>query len=600
MFRRFLIVLLAGLAGAASLAGTALAADPASPIAWRGWSTEVFAEAKRDRKLVLLDMEAVWCHWCHVMDETTYRDPKVVELIARHVIAVKVDQDSHPALSQRYEDWGWPATIVFDGDGRELHKERGYITPADMAATLAALIAKPEPLALPPRREGASGAGQLSAEQVETLTRRFAEAYDESFGGWGGGHKFVQAEALDWALALALRGDREAAERARTTLRNARALIDPVFGGIFQYSDNGRWDSPHYEKIMSLQTQALRIYAQAAVALREPALLDGARDIQRYIERFMRAAGGGYYVSQDADLRGPQSLPGKAYYALSEDARLKAGLPRIDTNTYAREAGWTVSAYVALHEATGDPAPREAALAAAAWAIESRRGPDGGFRHGAEEAPGRSLQPNLAMGIAFLDLYRATAERRWLTESARTADHMIERLEDAGGGFPAAPPPTGAVGALAEPVKHLDDNTLAARFLNLLGHYTGDTRHAAAAKRTLAWLAATPAAGRAAFWPGLLQAAHELGEEPAHLTVVGGRTEAATQRLYAAAKALPGGYRRLELYDPAEGRLPNHDVTYPELPEPALFACTNKVCSLPVFDPAEVPAAFGKLIRRAG
>ncbi|WP_119420343.1 DUF255 domain-containing protein [Desertibaculum subflavum] len=596
MLRRLLLALTAIL----SLPGAALAADPASPIAWRGWSVEVFEQARREGKLVLLDMEAVWCHWCHVMDETTYRDPKVVELIGRHVIAVKVDQDANPALSQRYEDWGWPATIVFDGQGQELHKERGYIAPADLASTLAALIANPVPLAAPPRREAESTGGQLSPAQLEALTQRFAEAYDDEQGGWGGGHKFVQAEALDWALSRALRGDRAAAERARTTLRNARALIDPVFGGVFQYSDNGRWDSPHFEKIMSLQTQALRLYATAATVLREPALLDGARDIHRFIERFMRAPDGGYYVSQDADLRGARSLPGKDYYALPAAARLAAGLPRIDTSTYARETGWTISAYIALHEATGDPAPLRAALDGAAWAIANRRGADGGFVHGAEEAPRRSLQPNLAMGIALLDLYRSTADRRWLVEAARTADHMIARLEDAAGGFPAAPEPKGAIGALAEPVKHLDDNTMAARFLNLLGHHTGAARHRDAARRTLAWLAAAPAAGRAAFWPGLLQAAHELGSDPLHLTVVGARRDAATGALFAAAKALPGIYRRLELYDPADGDLPNHDVTYPELPEPALFACTNKVCSLPVFDAADVPAAFAKLVRRAG
>ena len=56
-------------------------AEPAppstQPIAWQPWSDDVFARAKREHKFVLLDLEAVWCHWCHVMDETTYRDPEV-------------------------------------------------------------------------------------------------------------------------------------------------------------------------------------------------------------------------------------------------------------------------------------------------------------------------------------------------------------------------------------------------------------------------------------------------------------------------------------------------------------------------------------------
>ena len=75
-------------------------------IAWIGWTDDVFARAQREHKLVLLDLEAVWCHWCHVMDEVTYRDPAVVALVREHYLAVKVDQDSRPDLSNRYEDYG--------------------------------------------------------------------------------------------------------------------------------------------------------------------------------------------------------------------------------------------------------------------------------------------------------------------------------------------------------------------------------------------------------------------------------------------------------------------------------------------------------------
>src|SRR5260221_5415546 len=101
-------------------------------IHWESWSDDVFARAKREHKFVLLDLEAVWCHWCHVMDEMTYSDERVIKLINRRYLAVRVDQDSRPDLSNRYEDYGWPATIVFAADRSEIVKRSGYIPPMPM------------------------------------------------------------------------------------------------------------------------------------------------------------------------------------------------------------------------------------------------------------------------------------------------------------------------------------------------------------------------------------------------------------------------------------------------------------------------------------
>src|ERR1700750_2708207 len=106
----------------------------AAPIKWVSWDDTIFARAKRENKFVLLDLEAVWCHWCHVMDETTYRDPKVQQLLQSRYLAVKVDQDSRPDLSNRYEDYGWPATVVFDSSGQEIIKRQGYLDPEEFAS----------------------------------------------------------------------------------------------------------------------------------------------------------------------------------------------------------------------------------------------------------------------------------------------------------------------------------------------------------------------------------------------------------------------------------------------------------------------------------
>src|SRR5437667_8236398 len=120
-----------------------LSAKPAIP--WQPWSADVFARAKREHRFVLLDLEAVWCHWCHVMDEMTYSDDRVIALMNQRYIAVRVDQDSRPDLSNRYEDYGWPATVVFGSDGKGIVRRQGYIEPRQMTAMLKAIIADPTP-----------------------------------------------------------------------------------------------------------------------------------------------------------------------------------------------------------------------------------------------------------------------------------------------------------------------------------------------------------------------------------------------------------------------------------------------------------------------
>src|SRR5271163_4803912 len=150
----------------------------AAPISWHTqWNEGLFAQAAKDHRFVILDLHAVWCHWCHVMDEETYSDPKVQALIAKHFVAVSVDADSDPDLNGRYGDWGWPATIVLAADGTEIVKRRGYIPPAQMASLLQAIIDDPTPG--PSVRLAASvsnaRATSLTAQQRAALLRPYED-----------------------------------------------------------------------------------------------------------------------------------------------------------------------------------------------------------------------------------------------------------------------------------------------------------------------------------------------------------------------------------------------------------------------------------------
>src|SRR6202451_4264637 len=73
------------------------------PIRWHEWGEEAFAAAQRENKPMLLDIGAVWCHWCHVMDRESYDDAEVAAIVNEHFIAMKVDRDERPDIDSRYQ-----------------------------------------------------------------------------------------------------------------------------------------------------------------------------------------------------------------------------------------------------------------------------------------------------------------------------------------------------------------------------------------------------------------------------------------------------------------------------------------------------------------
>jgi uncharacterized protein YyaL (SSP411 family) len=581
----------------AAFAIAVLTASPsfADELKWSDWGDDLFARAAAEKRFVILDLEAVWCHWCHVMEKTTYTDPEVKSLLASKYLPVRVDQDANPDLSSRYGDWGWPATIVFGPDGTEIAKIRGYIEPPRMQALLKAIIDDPSPgpsvgeaFEIKP-----SASAFLGKQQRAALTKNYDESYEEKLGGWGEAQKYIDADSMDFAITRAEAGDATAIKRARQTLDAAIALIDPVWGGVFQYSEGGSWSHPHFEKIMSFQAQYLRQYSQAYALWKDPKYLAAARDVERYLAAFLTSPDGAFYVSQDADL--DHDTDGHTYYALRDVERRKRGMPRIDKNLYARENGWAISGLVAWYNVSNDPKVLEIAERSAKWVNANRALPDGGFRHGEKDRGGPFLGDTLAMGQAFLDLYAATGNREWLTSAAKAGDFVATFRDDAGG-FLTSKTSEAKTGVFAKPAKLLEDQVQVVRLMNLLDRYFGDDGYREQASHAMRYLASA-AAEMARPLPGVLLADEELAVEPTHITIVGHKNDARAKSLHALARALPARYKRLEWLDLREGKPPNPDVEYPDLGEPAAFACSNRICSFPSFNAEELEATVKQMAK---
>jgi hypothetical protein len=434
----------------------------------------------------------------------------------------------------------------------------------------------------------------LPKDQRAEMAKTIDESYEEDLGAWGSTQKYIDADSMDYAMSRVEAGDEVAAKRVRQTLDAAIALIDPVWGGVYQYSEAGSWTKAHFEKIMSFQGQYLRQYSQAYARWQDPKYLAAATKIADFLIGFMQSPEGAFYVSQDADLN--RQVHGKEFYALDDAARRKLGMPTIDKNLYARENGWAISGLAAFYDVTNDTKILASAEKAANWVIANRALPGGGFRHGEKDRAGPYLGDTMVMGQAFLDLYAATGDRKWLTKAGEAGDFVAANFKDESGGYFTSKTGEGKIGVFAKPARLVEDQIQVARVMNMLERYFGKDAYRESAAHAMRYLTAASAEMPRPM-PGVLLADDQLAVEPTHVTVVGPKGDVKAQKLHAVARALPATYKRLEWLDSREGKLPNPDVEYPDMGEPAAFACSNRICSYPSFNAEELKATVAQMAK---
>ncbi len=570
-------------------------------VVWRPWDADSFAAARRERRLILVSVQASWCHWCHVMNDTTYADPQVVALLREHFVTIEVDADSRPDLAQRYARWAWPATAILTPDAEPITELRGHQPAHRFARLLEELVSELESGRPLPHREAPAVTPDPALADLAALRTLVVDQldgfYDVGAGGWGETQKYPYAAPVEHALFRArVAGEPERLERALTTLEGHASLIDPVWGGIYQYSLRGDWEHPHYEKIAAIQAGAIHNFADAYRATGDARWLDEARRVHGYVSEFLEDPAGGFYTSQDADFgeHGTTSaVSGEDFYALSDTERRALGAPRVDRAIYANLNGMMIGAFVALYEATGDETILDEAQRAAARILEGHRVGDG-FSHaevdGAGAAPLLHLGDQVEMARALVALHEATGRYDYLEEALRTVDFLERRLSDpSGGGFFAHTVDPAAVGVFAEREKPLIDNAIAARVLLRIARITSLPHFRDTASATLRAIAdADFIRGHGRKVGELALALEEMETGFAILSVVGPDVPR-TRALHLSALRYYHPLRIVELGRPEQSRYP-----YPG--EPSVYLCTHDACSLPITDPAGLSARADEFI----
>lgn len=456
---------------------------PRGELRWAEFSAETFARAKAENRYVVLDGSAEWCHWCHVMESETYHDPAVRKILEASFIAAKVDVDSRPDIEERYGDYGWPATVIFSPDGVELGKYRGFLDASRFIDILNRVVASKldhpaQPLAGSAPESSKVTLPPMSEEHLAWIQHavevELNEYWDPVNGGWGRNQKAPMGWNNAWMLNRAALGDVEARQRVLFTLDQQAQLIDPVWGGMYQYSTGGNWRSPHFEKLMTYQAPALDNYARAYQLTGDPLQLARARALQSYLERFLRGANGGFLASQDADLHAHDSthpfMTGHDYYAKGEADRLALGVPRVDDHEYGRDNGLAIGAYATLYEVTQDAAVRGVAEAAVRRVLDTHLDARGGITHDLRKTVPKGevlyLSDNAAFGFGLVRLYEATGVQEYLRRAQTIAAFLVSEMRDhASGAFFAHTLDPAGFGVFAVRRIPFEDNVMALRFL---------------------------------------------------------------------------------------------------------------------------------------
>lgn len=337
-------------------------------IAWRGWGDAAFAESKESGKPVLLSISAGWCHWCHVMDQKTYSDPRVIEIVNRDYIPIRADADREPDINTRYNMGGWPSTVFLTAE-RDVLTGATYLPPDQMMLVLesvsSAYVEQTDELREKAKQARAdteesfrqASAGTAAAGDVGKALDILRSSYDAQHGGFGTSQKFPHPPALELLMSsYESTGNAADLKMVTDTLDSmiAGEVFDSIEGGMFRYATHQDWTAPHYEKLLSDNARIATVLLDAYRLTGSATYLETARQVFSYLEKsLMDLRTGLFHGSQDA---------GEEYYKADAGGRASLTAPKVDSAVYVDSNAILARAYLRLYGIGKDVAARDKAL----------------------------------------------------------------------------------------------------------------------------------------------------------------------------------------------------------------------------------------------
>lgn len=569
-----------------------------SGINWVDWTDEAFERAKKENKPVLLDISAVWCHWCHRLDQDTYSVPDIADYIQTNFIPIRVDTDKRPDINRRYNMGGWPTTAFLAPDGRVIGGGT-YIPPDQMRQVLRDVksfweksqgkptpeLAMPEPESIP--------IGELSDSIVYEVLGEVANNFDPVYGGFGSQPKFPNTEAQELALMkYRYTGNREYLRIVTVTLQNVgrSGTYDKEMGGFFRYSTLRDWSVPHFEKMSEDNAKWLQLYLHAHQATGEQFYADIARGIVDYTTNWLSDRESGcFYGSQDAD---------EEYYKLSKAERASKSAPYVDKHIYTNWNAMMVHSFLEASFILADMQIREFALKSLDRLLALNYRPGEGMYHfydGQPQLPNQ-LADQAQTARALCYAYESTGDKKYLNTAEELMEITARKLYDSEhGGFFDTIVDTKAPGFLSKPAKPLDENSVAARVLTVLFHLTGKENYRKQSEETLKrFVKIYPQFGYMA--ADYAMSVDLFLSEPTIIRIVGSPQKPQTKGLLAESQRIYEPRKIIQVLDPESDSKAIAATGFRGSEQPTAYICVGKTCTAPITEPKQISQELSSMI----
>ena len=556
-------------------------------VSWLQWNKESFNKARKLDKPILLGISAVWCHWCHVMDKTTYSVNEIVRLIEEKFVPIRVDRDQRPDIDKRYNMGGWPSTVFLTPDG-EVLMGGTYISPQQMMVMLdhVSLLYQKSKGTLKSRikelqKELMKQKMQqtLDNEQfksiVDDLTLMIASRFDSVYGGFGDAPKFPHYGALRFALLqYHLHGHIAALNIVKKTLNmmGSSGIYDTEEGGFFRYSTTRDWSVPHYEKMCEDNAKLLVNYLEAYQVTGQFDFRKTSKGMLKYINSKMTdQENGGFFGSQDAD---------ENYYKLKLSERKTRTPPKIDKTLFVNWNAIMVSSYLLASMVLDEPTYQEFAFKTVDRLLDSAFGSKKGMKHfivADKSYLSGLLTDQVHMIKCLLDCYQTSCEVKYLESAETLARFILDKMWDKNGGFFDRVEDTEAFGALKLSDKPLEENSIAADVFLRLYHLTGKQNYLDVANRILGFFPKTyQGYGIMAALYGI---AVELYLNPVQIHIIGSRKDDVTNKFHKESLKTYNPLKIVEVIDPKHNKDRLKTLGYPYSKQPILYVCSRGKCN---------------------